>query len=634
MANANRSSSNGNRSLPTHSVANERLETILDSARLGVWDWNLLSNRVIHDRRWCEMLGLDPATTPDDLSVWETRIHPDDKDECDSAIQNHLRGESEIYENVHRMRHTDGRWIWILDRGRIVERDEVGKPTRFVGTHLDVTKMKESEHINRALQASAKIGGWELDVQSGRTYWTEEVYRIYAIHPGTPTDKIQGINYYAERDRARITHDVTSCIAGQPYRGVYDFVDAQGTAKRVEAFGQPIFDSNGKVYKLTGTFQDISEREAIRREMATLLKVLELAVEGANLGVWQWDLSTNQVHYSAKWAELRGLRLSDLKGTLEDWEASTHPEDVPIAFGKIEEYLSGKTPLYECEFRAKHTNGEWRNIIGRAKISEWDAQGKPLRIAGTDFDITEVKRVQEQLRQETVLAAQAAKFASLGKLSAGIAHEINNPLAIVLTSVETLAQSISNPEKFEKRVDSVRRAGRRIEKIVRSLRRFSRTDEEKQRVEADLAKIISDSLDLLDAQRRHSGVEIEMRLEAGLVISCDPVEIEQVFINLIGNAIDATQAQSKRWVRIQLMRSDGKALIRIMDSGPGVPVDLETKIFDPFFTTKQLGKGTGLGLSISKGILEDHGAQIFLNRSVSSSCFEVRFAVADKLATP
>lgn len=610
---------------------NRRFDYILEGAGLGAWDWWLDTNKVIFDRRWCEMLGLKHEETKQELSTWDERVHPDDREKAYQDIKAYLSGEVSVYENIHRMRHCDGRWIWILDRGRIAERDSDGKPLRFVGTHLDITKMKEFEELNRALEKSAKIGAWELDVATGNTVWTDQTYVIHGLPKGSPTNKIKGIEFYAEHERERITKDVQACIAGKAYRGVYDFIDSAGKRKSVEAYGQPVFDADGKVYKLIGTFQDVTDRTERARESFELNRVVELAVEGANLGIWHWDFTTNKVDYSPKWAELRGLKVSDLKMTLDDWSSTTHPEDVPQALAKIDDYMKGLTPFYEAEFRTMHRDGSVRYILGRAKFSAWDNEGKPTRLTGTDFDITELKLAQDRLRTEMVKTAHTAKLASLGELSAGMAHEINNPLAIIMGSAEVLPNLVAKPDVFEARLSSIQRAAFRIEKIVKGLRKFSRTSDGSVRTRTEFASVIREALSMLEVKAKRADVDVAVDLSEGIWIDCDPIEIEQVFVNLIGNGIDAVKSLSERRVEVCLFERAGKAVARVSDNGLGVPVDLEQKIFDPFFTTKKVGEGTGLGLSISEGILESHSGELRINRSVCDSCFEVEIPLAQPI---
>ena len=125
----------------------DRLNLALDGASLGIWDWDLRDNSVQFDRRWCEMLGLAHEATPMELSTWEERVHPDDLESCYVDIKAYLAGEAPHYENIHRMQHADGRWVYILDRGRASGWDENGKPIRFTGTHFDCTLTEEAKRV-------------------------------------------------------------------------------------------------------------------------------------------------------------------------------------------------------------------------------------------------------------------------------------------------------------------------------------------------------------------------------------------------------------------------------------------------------------------------------------------------------
>ena len=123
----------------------ERLQLVLDSTRLGLWDWNPQTNEVLFDNHWAEMLGMRLDELTMTLDDWSSRVHPDDIAACMEDIERHIRGETDFYENLHRMRHKDGRWLYILDRGRVVKRDDQGRAIRFTGTHSDLTPLKEAE---------------------------------------------------------------------------------------------------------------------------------------------------------------------------------------------------------------------------------------------------------------------------------------------------------------------------------------------------------------------------------------------------------------------------------------------------------------------------------------------------------
>jgi len=129
---------------PSVEELTDRLNLALEGAHLGIWDWDLRDNSVHFDRRWCQMVGLRFEDTPQVLTTWESRVHPDDLPKCYQAIEKYLKGESPYYESVHRMLHTDGHWVYILDRGRISGWDTQGKPIRFTGTHFDVTSVEQT----------------------------------------------------------------------------------------------------------------------------------------------------------------------------------------------------------------------------------------------------------------------------------------------------------------------------------------------------------------------------------------------------------------------------------------------------------------------------------------------------------
>ncbi len=226
---------------------------------------------------------------------------------------------------------------------------------------------------------------------------------------------------------------------------------------------------------------------------------------------------------------------------------------------------------------------------------------------------------------ERAKAHHNAKLASLGEMSAGIAHEINNPLAIIAGTVRLLKKHRDNVEKFEAQTETITKAATRIEKIVLGLRKFSRTSEGSIFKTEFLADIVSESLVITGAKTKLHSVLVKTNIQEGLTLSCDSIEIEQVLINLINNGVDAIKEQREKWIQINAFTESNQVVVQVMDSGPGISQEVEEKIFQSFFTTKIVGEGTGLGLSVSKGILDQHKATIKVLRTVKNTCFEIRF---------
>jgi PAS domain S-box-containing protein len=328
---------------------------------------------------------------------------------------------------------------------------------------------------------------------------------------------------------------------------------------------------------------------------------------------------------------------------------------------------SGK--MLEIPEEPMHTPAGTR-ILHTKKIPILDANGTPLYLLGITRDITALKHAQEQLRQknqqleesaraehealEALKAAQARlvqseKLASLGQLVAGVAHEINNPLAFVVNNqvvlerdlalvgkllamyraadealaradpiaagdIAALAEQIDLAYTISNLRDMLARSRdglRRIQQIVQDLREFARHDQTAgdQPEETDVNVGIRSTSNIVRALARGHGVELELDLAPLPPIKCFPARINQVILNLLTNAIDACKSGGKVTMRSQPAPDDGVEL-QVIDSGCGIPADLLDKIFDPLFTTKPPGEGTGMGLSISYGIVRDHGGRI------------------------
>lgn len=229
---------------------------------------------------------------------------------------------------------------------------------------------------------------------------------------------------------------------------------------------------------------------------------------------------------------------------------------------------------------------------------------------------------------------QSDKLAALGKMAAGIAHEINNPIAVIgekagwmrdLLSDEEFQQS-ENLAEYRKSIEKIEEHAERIRKIIHNMLGFARRMEP-HLDEIDVNVVVNQTLELLQNHARINNIEIDRNLQTDLpVIASDQSQLQQVFLNLINNAIDAIGKDGK--IEIVSRKTDSFIEIDIKDNGPGIPKSQQKRIFDPFFTTKQSGKGTGLGLSISYNIIEKLGGKIdFVSHEGKGTTFTVKLPI-------
>jgi signal transduction histidine kinase len=257
-------------------------------------------------------------------------------------------------------------------------------------------------------------------------------------------------------------------------------------------------------------------------------------------------------------------------------------------------------------------------------------------------DVQARLRAQEELEKSRQTAAYSAKMAALGEMSGNIAHEVNNPLAAILLRAHRLriltSQSPLDLPSLQRASLDIEATVHRIRRIVDSLRTFARDAEQDPMRPEPVARIVDETVEMCAERFRHHSIDLRVDpIPDDLYAECRSVQISQILLNLLSNAYDAVERQSVRWVRIRAAGDRDQVRISVMDSGPGVPPDLENRIMEPFFTTKEIGKGTGLGLSVSKGIAEAHGGQLALDRLSLDTCFVLtlrRAPAPDRPAVP
>lgn len=263
--------------------------------------------------------------------------------------------------------------------------------------------------------------------------------------------------------------------------------------------------------------------------------------------------------------------------------------------------------------------------------------GFPIAIAyclfGPAAIIEKVSKEKTRLAVELEHKAKlthSAKLSALGEMAAGVAHEINNPLAIIQIAANSIRDLLAEPNVDKvhllKTTEVINSNVQRSAKIVKGLQVFSRDSGNDPLEVKELDSIVRDTLSLCQERFKNENIRFELVLpDRPIRIGCRPTEISQVILNLLNNARDAVQSMPEKWVRLEVADESGKtAALSVVDSGPGLSEEILAKAFVPFFTTKPVGQGTGLGLAISKGIAEAHHGSLILDTRSSNTCFLLR----------
>ncbi len=350
---------------------------------------------------------------------------------------------------------------------------------------------------------------------------------------------------------------------------------------------------------------------------------LHLVIDEIAEGYWDWNPRDKTIYFSDAWLESFSIDRRQYQ-TIESARHLVHPDDRRAFYSVMQDHFDGKTYKFELEYRLRCGDGSYVPVLGRAKVIDRDVHGEPLRVIGTTVNMSDYKKVQNQLLSAQKNMVESAKFSALGVMAAGIAHEINNPLAIIQVYSEILEDEARlTPEKLAKARTSIHRSVERISKIIKGLRKVARDGEGDPFEVSSLEVLIDEVISFSGERLAHRGIEFRRDLTPEGLVWCQPVQISQVLLNLMNNSVDAISRQSERWISVRSFKDRGMLIVEFMDSGPGIPPHIQSKVFEPFFTTKQVGQGTGLGLSISRSILEDHGGRFYLDTNRRNTCFVI-----------
>ena len=411
---------------------------------------------------------------------------------------------------------------------------------------------------------------------------------------GQPPDMV-----FADRGAERLALEYQRLAGSDERAGVYRAMHRRkdGSVFPVEIAREVVKGADGNL--VLGIARDISARLEAERALREGERRLALALESSKLALFDWDLRTGLVHMGAQWGVIVGGKPEPSVTPMQKLEPLVHPDDLPALRERLRRLLKGEISNYRVEHRVRTGRGDWIWIESVAEVSERDAEGRALRVTGTNGDITERKALAE---------LKAAFLAS-------VSHELRTPLTGIVASLALLQEGAAGELPAEARhfVALAHANGERLAALVNDLLDLERVESGRLRLELedlDAGAMLQEAASLDTAYAERFNARVRVDAEAGLRITADRRRLLQVLSNLISNAAKFSPAGGEVTLRARGVENH-RVVLSVSDQGPGIPQDFKARLFGKFEQADPDKPGTGLGLAICKSLVERMGGRIW-----------------------
>jgi PAS domain S-box-containing protein len=479
--------------------------------------------------------------------------------------------------------------------------------------------LRESEERMSLAAESTNLGLWQLDVATYRIWATEQCRRILGLDAQAPVTRELFIKACHPEDRAAATKTCEEAVAGTgSYEQEYRVADGDGRVRWVLDRARGICDASGRLLRMTGVVIDITERKEAEAALRESEERYRGVVETQTELICRYLPDTTLTFVNDAYCRYFGQTRENLVGTKFIELIPEHSRAPTLQ--SVESMVAGRrvATMEHSVLRLDGSIGwqQWNDHAIR------DADGRIVEIQGIGRDITELKRAEAEARERREQVTHLTRVAILGELSGALAHELNQPLAAILSNAQAaqrlLARDPVDLTELREILGDIAHDDNRAGEVIRRLRELFRRGEA-ELLPVDINEVVEETLGLAHSEIIAHHVTVATAMAPGLPrVNGDRIQLQQVMLNLILNACEAMDGTnpSERSLRLSTEPhdSDGAVTIAVSDRGRGLPPDVAPRVFEPFYTTKE--QGLGLGLSISRSIVTAHGGRLWAANNV------------------
>jgi PAS domain S-box-containing protein len=576
----------------------ERVQAVAD---IGGWEVDFRTDEL----EWtAELYRIHGVSTDYEPTVAEgiDFYHPEDRPAIRAALEG-VREECEGYDLELRIVTAGDEVRWVRALGEPVCAD--GEVVGARGVLRDITERKEREReleqANRRLNAIVentsevvfikdREGVYQLINQAGA--------ELFGCEPADVVGQTDAQLFDGESAAAVRAVDQEILATGRPVNEeTVRYIDGERHVFLDNKF--PYRGPDGEVVGIIGVSRDITERERRERELQTVTERLNLAVEGANLGVWDWNVETDEVTFNDRWAEMLGFAPEEIEPSLSAWKKRVHPDDMAAVEAELDAHFAGETDRYDCEHRMRTADGEWKWVRDVGKVVKREERGDPLRAVGIHIDIDDRKRAEAELQRQRD---------SLELLNEMVRHDIRNDLQVILLYAGLLAdETTDTAHEHAERIVSNAETAISLTETARDLAE-AMLQSERDAEPVALRTVLEQQLTAVRSAHEAALVTTAGPLPSVTVMGDDM--LASVFRNLLTNAVQHNDKAVPE-VRVGVTESETTVTVCVADNGPGVPESQQTAIFGRGEKGLE-SEGSGIGLYLVDTLVTDYGGDVWV----------------------
>lgn len=655
-------------------------------AHLGSWEFNLETQEVTWSRETFEIFSRNPEAGSPTLAEFYQYLHPDDYLWVERSLLEVLESK-QPFQADYRILHPDGTCRYVQARSELIIGMD-GQSVSLAGTVLDITERKQIEQILRQRERELttaleelQVIEEELRVQNEELYGAqarinierqryqdlfnsapdaylvtnEQSLILAANHKAetlfaTPIYQLLSkrlIDFVAETDVVAFARYIYQLTHGNPVDQLEIQLQLPNQALKPVSLRVTIVQDSQGEKSLRWIIRNITQQKQVEAQLRSLSARLAVAIKSGAIGIWEWDIVSDRLIWDDRMYELYGVQPSEFTGAYEAWIKGVYPGDREPADAIMQKALEGEQE-FDTEFRVIHPDGSIHFLKAYGLILR-DPQGQPQQMIGINFDITEQKQVQEQLRkandQLLLTNAELARATRLkDEFLANMSHELRTPLNAILGMTEGLQENVFGEinDRQCRAIQTIERSGRHLLELINDVLDLSKIESGKlelQLAPVEIPALCHASLAFVRQQALKKNIQLTLEVAPNFPdLLADERRLRQILINLLNNAIKFTPDGGQVQLKVQLERQSDQTFVSfsIQDTGIGIAPENLGKLFQSFMqidsSLSRQHSGTGLGLALVRRLTELHHGTVAVTSAVNQgSCFTVRIPYSESL---